>query len=66
MDEDDARRRIAAQAGRAERLARADRVIVNDGTWADLRAQVEATWSWIQTLPQSFRSGLRSPERPET
>ena len=55
MQEADARRRIAAQAGRADRVARADRVIVNDGTWADLRAQVEATWSWIQTLPD--RSG---------
>jgi dephospho-CoA kinase len=55
MDEADARRRIVTQAGRADRLARADRVIVNDGTWVDLRAQVEATWSWIQTLPH--RSG---------
>ncbi len=50
MTEDDARRRLAAQAGRAQRVARADRVIVNDGSWEDLRVQVDATWDWIQTV----------------
>ena len=63
MAEDDARRRIAAQVGRADRLARADRVIVNDGTWDDLRTEVEATWSWIQTLPP--RSG-RVPDHQDS
>ena len=44
MDEADARRRIAAQAPRQSRLARADHVLVNDGTLDDLRSQVDALW----------------------
>jgi dephospho-CoA kinase len=40
MDEDDARARIRAQAGREERLAVADYVIDNTGTREDLRPQV--------------------------
>ncbi|HLS83299.1 MAG TPA: dephospho-CoA kinase, partial [Arenimonas sp.] len=35
-----ARRMLAAQASRAQRLALADDVIVNDGTLADLQAAV--------------------------
>ncbi len=50
MTEADARRRLAAQAGRAERRARADRVIVNDGSWDNLRDQVNATWEWMSGL----------------
>jgi dephospho-CoA kinase len=57
MDEADARRRMAAQTGRADRLAAADRVIVNDGTWADLEARVRATWQWMKALPPS-RTGF--------
>jgi dephospho-CoA kinase len=51
MTETEARSRMAAQASRAERVARADRVIVNDGSWDDLRHQVDATWEWIRALP---------------
>ncbi len=44
MDEDEAERRIAAQASQAEREAVADRVIINDGDRADLFA--ECAWIW--------------------
>jgi len=55
MATDDVRRRMAAQATRADRLAAADRVIVNDATLADLRRQVEATWQWIQGVAVTGR-----------
>jgi dephospho-CoA kinase len=51
MREADARARIANQASRADRLARADRVIDNSGTRDDLVAQVDAAWDWIGALP---------------
>jgi dephospho-CoA kinase len=51
MDEADARARIARQATREERLARADHVIDNGGPPEALEPQVEAAWAWIQTLP---------------
>jgi dephospho-CoA kinase len=44
MDEADARRRIAAQVSRDERLAAADIVIDNAGSLDELRRQVEAVW----------------------
>lgn len=44
MDAADARRRMAAQASRAERLAAADVVLDNSGSRADLERQVEALW----------------------
>jgi dephospho-CoA kinase len=50
MSEEDVRARMARQAARAERLTRADRVIDNSGTPADLAAQVDDAWSWIQGL----------------
>ena len=50
MDADDARRRMAAQASRAERLARADIVIDNGGDLAALEAQVDDAWARIQAL----------------
>jgi len=64
MTADEARRRMAVQATRAERLARADRVIVNDGSWDELARQVDATWEWIRTLPPTFRSGSGGPGAP--
>jgi dephospho-CoA kinase len=45
MDPADARRRIAAQVSRAERLAAADIVIDNRGSLDDLRHQVDALWA---------------------
>jgi dephospho-CoA kinase len=51
MREPDVRARMTRQASRAERLARADRVIDNSGTLDDLRRQVDDVWRWIVTLP---------------
>jgi dephospho-CoA kinase len=51
MDEADARARIARQATREERLARADRVIDNGGDRSALAAQVDDVWAWMQSLP---------------
>lgn len=48
--EADARARIARQASRAERLARADLVVTNDGSRDDLAVEVEGCWAWIATL----------------
>lgn len=44
MAERDARRRIASQPSREQRLARATHVIQNDGDRQHLRAQVDALW----------------------
>ena len=44
MDATDARRRMAAQASRADRLAAADVVIDNSGSPEDLERQVARTW----------------------
>jgi len=44
MDPDEARGRIASQAGRAERLAAADLVVGNGGDIVDLDAAVDALW----------------------
>lgn len=44
MTDDEARGRIAAQAGRDERLAAADHVVVNDAGPDDLDLAVEALW----------------------
>ena len=54
MSEADARARMANQVSRADRLAKADWVIDNSGDLADLEDQVDAAWTWIQTLPSSF------------
>jgi dephospho-CoA kinase len=48
--EADVRARIAKQATREERLAKADIVIDNSGSLEDLRAQVAKAWRWIQDL----------------
>jgi dephospho-CoA kinase len=49
MTEADARARMAAQAGRAERLAAADHVVVNDGTLEQLADRVAALWEQLRT-----------------
>ncbi len=48
--EDDARARIARQAGRAERVARADHVVDNSGDLDDLAREIERAWAWIEGL----------------
>lgn len=50
MDEGDARARIARQATRDERIAKADYVIDNSGTPADLDAKIPDLWEWMQGL----------------
>lgn len=45
----EAQARVAAQASREERLEAADVVIRNDGTLADLEAEVERAWPQIVT-----------------
>lgn len=47
MDPVDARRRMAAQVSREERLAAADVVVDNSGSLDDLRRQVEALWEGL-------------------
>jgi dephospho-CoA kinase len=44
MREDDVRARMANQAGRSDRLSRADHVIDNSGTLAELEAAVDALY----------------------
>lgn len=51
MAEADARARVAAQATREERLAKADFVIDNAGSREDLAAEVDRCWAWVQSLP---------------
>jgi dephospho-CoA kinase len=50
MREDDVRARMARQAGREERLAKADVVIDNSGTLAELEAAVAAIWPRLLEL----------------
>jgi dephospho-CoA kinase len=56
MPEDDARRRMAAQVSREERLAKADFVVSNAGTLDDLRAEVDRCWRWLQQLARTHRA----------
>ena len=51
FDEADARARMRRQASRDERLAKADFVVHNDGSRADLDAEVDKAWAWINTIP---------------
>lgn len=51
MAEADARARMARQASREERLAKATRVLDNGSDRAALEAQVDDLWAWLQTLP---------------
>ena len=51
--EADARARVARQASREERLAKAGFVIHNDGTRDELEPQLDAVWRWIDELKQS-------------
>ena len=47
FDEADARARIARQASREDRLARADLVIPNDGDREALATEIDRAWDWI-------------------
>ena len=48
--EADARARMARQATRADRRARADFVIENDAGRDELLAHIDACWAWIESL----------------
>jgi dephospho-CoA kinase len=50
MREDDARARMANQASRDERLARADVVLDNSGTVEDMARQIDALWPRLVAL----------------
>ena len=50
MSEADARARIAVQATREERLARADHVVDNSGPPAALDGEIDRAWAWIEGL----------------
>jgi dephospho-CoA kinase len=50
FSEADARARMARQATRADRLARADFVIENDGGREALSGRIDACWAWIEQL----------------
>ena len=69
MTAEHARERMAAQAGRDERLAIADIVIDNSGTLSDLDAQVARVWAVLRDLAgRSPRSdgdgrGMSDPSR---
>jgi dephospho-CoA kinase len=52
LDEDEAERRIAAQASPAQREAVADRVIINDGDRADLFAECARIWEAELNAPR--------------
>jgi dephospho-CoA kinase len=51
MTEEDARARMARQASREERLAKADLVLDNSGPPEALAEAVDRAWAWIGTLP---------------
>lgn len=53
FDRSDAEARIAAQASREDRLAAADFVVDNSGDIANLDAEVERCWAWLETMPQT-------------
>ena len=50
MPEADAKARIASQASRGERLARADLVISNAGTITELEEAAERAWAFLEHL----------------
>ena len=58
MTAEHARERMAAQAGRDQRLAIADIVVDNSGTLADLDQQVAEVWSVLHDL----LAGATAPE----
>jgi dephospho-CoA kinase len=56
-DRSDAEARIASQASRSERIARADFVIMNTGTLEELAEVVERAWDWIGRLAAEAAAG---------
>jgi dephospho-CoA kinase len=66
MSAEHARERMAAQAGRDQRLAIADIVVDNSGTLADLDQRVAEVWSVLRDLagrPDGHYAGMSDPPR---
>ena len=64
MTAEHARERMAAQAGRDQRLAIADIVVDNSGTLADLDQQVAEVWSVLHDLAgRGDGTGMSDPPR---
>lgn len=57
MEPADARARLASQADRSVRIARADFVIMNMGTLDELEEMVRRAWDWIEQLRSSSGAG---------
>ena len=57
MDRSEVEARIANQASRSERVARADFVIMNTGTLPELEEMVERAWEWIGQLEAKKATG---------
>ena len=55
MSEQDARARLAAQPAAAERLALADRVLMNNGDLEQLEREVDDLWAWLVARGSSTR-----------
>lgn len=66
MDEADARARIARQATREERLAKADYIIDNSGGRAALQAQIGPLWSWMCSLEPVADDDIRLTDAVDT
>lgn len=66
MSEADARQRMAAQPPQAEKIARADVVIDNNGSLAATRRQVAQAWARIPITPapRPPSAGTARPRRP--
>jgi dephospho-CoA kinase len=63
FSEEDARLRIARQASRTDRLARADFVIDNEGGLDELGARVAECWAWMSAQPRPAPGGPVVPIR---
>jgi dephospho-CoA kinase len=55
MAEADAKARVAAQISREERLALADLVIDNSGSYEELVRQMDGLWAWIEERRRARR-----------
>lgn len=55
FDPDDAWARVANQASRKARVAHADFVIDNGGSFDALETQLDTCWEWLQSLVNSLR-----------
>ena len=61
FSEADARARMARQATREERLAKADLVLDNSGTLEDLARQIDALWPQIEALGETPEAAAEAP-----